>query len=80
MARKALPLHDVDHLMRLLKWGREQGIRIGPMVTIGEVSVQVTDVRQAKLEKFSKGEVEDIEVDILRASGGGDEPAEGTSG
>lgn len=40
--------NDVDHLMRLLSWGRANGYRIGPMVTVGNVSAQVADIRQAR--------------------------------
>lgn len=41
---------ELDALIRLLEWGRKQGVRIGPEVTVGSISVKVDDLRQTKKE------------------------------
>lgn len=42
--------NDVDHLMRLLSWGRANGYMLGPTVKVGDVTVHVQDIRLAKRE------------------------------
>lgn len=37
---------DVAHIIYLLEYGRKRGFRIGPTVQIGDVIVQVRDLRQ----------------------------------
>lgn len=41
---------DLDELIRMLEYGRKNGVRIGPEVTIGCISVKVADLRQPKKE------------------------------
>lgn len=37
---------DIGQLIYLLEYGRQRGFRIGPTVQIGNVIVQVSDLRQ----------------------------------
>ena len=37
---------DLADLIQLLEYGRRKGFRIGPMVRIGKITVQVADMRQ----------------------------------
>lgn len=41
---------ELDALIKLLEYGRKNGVRIGPEVTIGSISVKVADLRQTKKE------------------------------
>lgn len=43
------PGSDVANLIYLLEYGRKRGFRIGPVVTVGIVTAQVLDVRQARI-------------------------------
>lgn len=56
---------DVDALIRLLEWGRKNGVRIGPELTIGCISVKVADLRQSKKE----GLMQQPEMNILAEHG-----------
>lgn len=44
------PGTDTANIIYLLEYGRKRGFRIGPVVKVGEVTVQVADIRQAKQE------------------------------
>jgi hypothetical protein len=37
---------DVGQLIYLLEWARIRGFRVGPTVQVGELIVQITDLRQ----------------------------------
>jgi hypothetical protein len=37
---------DLADLIQLLEYGRRKGFRVGPMVRIGKITVQVSDLRQ----------------------------------
>lgn len=42
------PDSDVARLIYLMEYGRKRGFRIGPVVKIGETTVQVRDLRQER--------------------------------
>lgn len=42
------PLSSAGQLVALLEYGRCRGFRIGPYVKIGELAVQVQDLRQTE--------------------------------
>lgn len=47
------PLEPTDHVeraIRLLTWARAAGFRVGPTLQVGDVTMQVDDVRQRKQE------------------------------
>jgi len=75
----ALPTdQNCDHLMRLLSWGRANGYRIGPTVQVGDVIVQVADIRQAKKD-LDGGPTERTVYEEAGLTES-DEPAPGTAG
>lgn len=39
---------DVGQLIYLLEWARVRGFRVGPTVQVGNLIVQVTDLRQTE--------------------------------
>lgn len=41
------PDSPVAHIVFLLEYARQRGFQIGPHVQIGDVKIQVTDLRQA---------------------------------
>lgn len=41
------PDSDIGQLIYLLEYGRQRGFRIGPRVQIGDVVLEVADLRQA---------------------------------
>lgn len=74
--------NPVDELQRLLLWGREKGFRIGPAVELGDLKLFVTDLRQAKNEKFAMdddGAPVDGGVYVAAGLKAEDEPVDGTS-
>ena len=42
------PLSDAGQLTMLLEWGRKRGFRIGPIVRLGSIQLQVQDLRQTE--------------------------------
>jgi hypothetical protein len=56
---------DLDEFLRLMDESRKKGYRIGPEVTIGCISVKVSDLRQSKKE----GLVAPREMSILEEHG-----------
>lgn len=52
------PDSDVGQLLYLLEYGRQRGFRIGPRVQIGDVVLEVADLRQN--EGSGSGEGPDI--------------------
>lgn len=49
--RVKLPARDsVVRIIELLEWARRRGFRIGPTIQVGDVIMQVDDLRQAKQE------------------------------
>ena len=56
---------DVEQLIYLLEYGRKRGFRIGPTVQIGNVIIQVSDLRQSEGRRQSN----DPEPDIWEQSG-----------
>lgn len=46
----ALPAADSDvgQLIYLLEWARLRGFRVGPMIQVGDLIVQVQDLRQTE--------------------------------
>lgn len=68
-----------DHISRalyLLEYCRQRGFRVGPVVTVGDVTMQVEDIRQAKVE----GQSFEAEPGLYEIAGAVDEPADGTAG
>lgn len=41
------PTSNVGQLIYLLEWARQRGFRVGPTIQIGDLVVQVQDIRQA---------------------------------
>ena len=41
---------DAARAARLLEWARRNGFRIGPMLTVGSIHMQVADMRQQKVD------------------------------
>jgi hypothetical protein len=41
---------DAKALIALLEYGRRRGFRFGPVIKIGSIELQVTDLRDAKKE------------------------------
>lgn len=74
------PRDDVSRTMDLLVWGRKNGFRIGPTVKVGTVEILVQDVRLDKREALRGDRGDDASIDIVTAHGGGDAPADGTTG
>ena len=50
------PKSDAGQLIYLLEWARLRGFRLGPTVQIGDLIVQVTDLRQQEGRRGSGGE------------------------
>lgn len=46
------PDDDVMRAIHLLEWGRRKGVRIGPILEVGDVKMQVNDIRQLGVEKL----------------------------
>lgn len=69
------PNHDAHALLWLLDNARARHYRLGPVVEIGSIRVQVRDLLQEKMEGFGGAAVDDI-PDDLRAltSHRGEEP------
>ena len=44
------PGTDAAHIIYLLEYGRKRGFKIGPVVKIGEATIQVRDIRQERQE------------------------------
>ncbi len=42
------PGRDLDDLIQLLEYCRRRGFRIGPMVRIGKLTLQIQDLRQTE--------------------------------
>lgn len=70
---------DVASAIKLLEWARAKGFRIGPTLHVGSVTMQVSDVRQLKLEALDRGGPVD-DGPYAEAGLGDAEPAEGTIG
>lgn len=51
---------DVAGVIYLLEYGRKRGFRIGPVVKIGETTVQVRDLRQER-QMRDDGDAPDLE-------------------
>lgn len=49
------PNSDVGQLIYLLEWGRQRGFRIGPRVQIGEVVLELADLRQDTSRGIGEG-------------------------
>lgn len=47
---------DAAHIIYLLEYGRTRGFKIGPVVKIGEATVQVRDLRQERQEAAQHGD------------------------
>lgn len=45
------PNSPVGQLIYLLEWGRKRGFRIGPTVQIGDVILQVRDLREERQDE-----------------------------
>lgn len=74
---KKLPAVDnIQRAVKLLEWARSKGFRIGPELVVGDVSFQVADIRQPRIEG-TVGERLDDDGDVYD---GAEEPAEGTVG
>ena len=56
---------DVGQLIYLLEYGRKRGFRIGPTVQIGNVVIQVSDLRQSEGRRQNN----DPEPDIWEQNG-----------
>lgn len=41
---------DAARAARLLEWARRNGFRIGPMLVVGTIQMQVADIRQEKVD------------------------------
>lgn len=54
------PDSDVARLIYLMEYGRKRGFRIGPVVKIGETTVQVRDLRQER-QMRQDDDVPDVE-------------------
>jgi hypothetical protein len=65
------PLSSAGQLVALLEWARRRNFKLGPMVKIGDVMVQVTDLRQDE----GRGRVPDeqLDPDVARVMGLGDQ-------
>jgi hypothetical protein len=64
------PLSSAGQLVALLEWARRRNFKLGPMVKIGDVMVQVTDLRQ---EPGRRAPEEQLDPDVARIMGLGDE-------
>lgn len=52
---------DVSHVIYLLEYCRKRGFRIGPIVRIGNIGVQIRDLRQeAQLTNDQKDVIPDL--------------------
>lgn len=69
-----LPEGAIRDVATLLEWGRQRGYQIGPVVEHGGLRLQVRDLRQAKIEGFMGGPVDDMPDDFKAVAGGGEEP------
>lgn len=68
---------NVGDLIYLLEYGRKRGFRIGPTVKIGEVTVQVRDLRQERqMSLENQQDAPDLDPDsdigVLLTGGSGD--------
>jgi hypothetical protein len=78
------PLPATDHVtraIRLLEWARAKGVRIGPTLQVGDVIMQVTDMRQRAVDGTG-GPADDVPQGPYAEHGLSDdeEPAPGTAG
>jgi hypothetical protein len=64
------PLSSAGQLVALLEWARRRNFKLGPMVKIGDVMVQVTDMRQEPGHRMPD---EQLDPDVARVMGLGDE-------
>jgi hypothetical protein len=64
------PLSSAGQLVALLEWARRRNFKLGPMVKIGDVMVQVTDLRQETGHRMPN--LPD-DPDVMRVMGLGDE-------
>lgn len=69
------PADSVDRAIRLLEWGRKRHFRIGATLVVGDVTMQVEDLVQAKRHAPDPDEGD---ADVYAMAGATDEPAEGT--
>lgn len=51
------PKSDVGQLIYLLEYGRQRGFKIGPTVQIGNVTVQVQDLRLPELRQSAEPDI-----------------------
>ena len=56
------PGTDAAHAIYLLEYGRKRGFRIGPTLKVGELVVQVADLRQAS-QQAKDDHVPDLDPD-----------------
>lgn len=71
---------DVSRAIALLEWGRRRGFLIGPTVQVGDVIMQVQDLRQAKQEGLAERTVDDGTVYTEAGLKEEDVPVPGTVG
>ncbi len=67
---------DVTSAIRILEWARLKGFRIGPILEVGSVRMQVVDLKQEKIGALDMGPEQTVE-EMYGAMG---EPAPGTTG
>lgn len=76
-----LPLEDdVTRAIHLLEWARKRGFRVGPVLQVGDVKMQISDVRQVKMEGLDPERVTDLGPYGEFGLDDKDEPAPGTAG
>lgn len=71
------PSADVAATIHLLEYARSRGFRVGPLLHVGSVKLQIDDLRQAKHEKLGGDRTYD---DLPHPDFGTDDPAPGTAG
>lgn len=68
---------DVSRAIHLMRWARREGYRVGPTLIVGDVTMQIEDIRQSRIEANPGLPVEGSIYDGTGADG---DPAEGTGG
>lgn len=70
------PTGDAGNAIALLEWARRRGFRIGPILEVGTVKMQIVDLQQARGEVDPRG----TEPTLEEIHGIAGSPAEGTIG
>lgn len=78
---RKLPITDpIQRAIHLLGFARKHGFRIGPTLQVGDVIMQVEDIRQARIEGRGDDAAVPTDTDFYTEAGAVDAPAEGTGG